>query len=80
MQVEHQVNALHTSLAVGIEEEDTCVVDKDIHHEVVVQAVLMQLLGSILFAQVSVQRNSLYAILRSQVGGYLVEFFLLIAN
>ena len=80
MQVEHELNALHAGLAIRVEEEHTCIVDEDIHDEVVVLAVLEQVLRCVLFGEVGIKRNSLDAILRSLVGGYLVEFFLLIAN
>ena len=80
MQVEHEFNALHRSLAIRVEEEHTRVVDKDIHHEVVVLAVLEQLLRCILLGEVSIESNSLYAILSSEVSSHFLLFLLLVAN
>ena len=80
MQVEHKLNALHRSLAIRIEEEHTRVVDEDIHHEVVVLAILEQLLRCILLGEIGIKSSSLYAILSCEVSSHFLLFLLLVAN
>jgi hypothetical protein len=72
MQVEHELNALHRGLAIRVEEEHTRVVDEDIHHEVVVLAVLEQVLRCVLLGEVGIKRNSLYAILSCEVSSHIL--------
>ena len=80
MQLQHEVNAFHARLAVGIEEKHPRIVDKHIHLQAVLLAIIEQVLRRGGQAEVSVVGNGLHAEIIVQLLCHLLQFGLLVAD
>ena len=80
MQHQHPLKARHSRFHQRVEEEHSGVVDEYIHLELVIQAVLMQLLGRIGFAQVGIERQGFHLVSLCQILSDLHLLLLLIAD
>ena len=80
MQLQHEVNAFHTRLAVRIEEEHPRIVDKHIHLQAVLLAIIEQIFRCGGQAEVGIVGNSLHAKIVVQLLRYLLQLGLLVAD
>ena len=80
MELQHQFDALHGCFAVWVEEEDSGVIDKDIHYESLLDAPVVQGLCGVVKTQVGKTGDSFDVVLFRQISSNLVEFLLLIAD
>ena len=80
MQLQHEINAPHARLAVRIEEKDARVVNKHIHLQAVLLAIIEQIFRRGGLAEVSVVGNGLHAEIAVQLLRYLLQLSLLVAN
>ena len=80
MQLQHEVNASHARLAVGIEKEHPRIVDKHIHLQAVLLAIIEQIFRCGGQAEVGIVGNSLHAKIVVQLLRYLLQLGLLVAN
>ena len=80
MQLKHEINAPHACLAVRIEEKDARIVDKHIHLQAVLLAIIEQIFRRGRQAEVSVVGNGLHAEIIVQLLCHLLQFGLLVAD
>ena len=80
MQLQHEVNAFHARLAVRIEKEHPRVVDKHIHLQAVLLAIIEQIFRRGVLAEVGIVGNCLHAEIAVQLLRYLLQLGLLVAN
>ena len=80
MKLKHEVYTFHRGLAVWIEEENTCIVDKNINDKILFVTPCVQLLGCVRETEVREMCDCFYSVMLRQVGCNLLQFLFLIAN
>ena len=79
MELQHQFDTLHRSVAILVKEEYARVIDEDIDDIAFRLAPIVQLLRRVGQAQVRKVRVRLHTILRGEISGYFLQFLLLVA-
>ena len=80
VELQHQLDALERSVVEEIKEENARIINQDIHFQILLKAIVVELFSRMFVREVFIYRPYLNAILLNELRTHLFEFLLLIGN
>ena len=80
VELQHQFDALERSVVEEIKEENARIINQDIHFQILLKAIVVELFCSMFVREIFIYRPHPNAILLNELRAHLFEFLLLIGN